>query len=564
MQLTNIILIFGSLGIFIYGMKLLSESLETAAGDGLKKILSSLTGNRFLGVLTGFVLTSIIQSSSATTVMVVSFVNAGLLSLVQAIGVIMGANIGTTVTAWLVNLTNMKINMTMIAYLSIIVGILLVFAKNKKINMWGYCLLGFGFIFVGLDVLKNAVPKPTADNSNFLYSFFQMFPHDNYFVLLFFVLFGTVLTMVLQSSSVTMAFTIMILNQGYITMEIAAAMCLGENIGTTITANLAALAGNKMAKKAALSHTLFNVFGVLWMMIPFVFNFYLYICKNISSFLPFFTSGAEYGVQLAVFHSLFNITNTLLLIWFIDYIAFIVEKIYGKEKTKIKKSYLKIDAGIIRSPELALFEIKQEINKISKISRDQFKHINDLINNKGERKSLFNNVQNMAKEISEYEDNINIFLNKLLEESEKGQTVDTINKLMNQIKFLEWTSHSCMEISKIIKKVSENEIDIQQKNQDNFKQILLKINQIFDLVILNISNVNDLDIITKVIDLKDETDVLYKKMKKETIALIKRKATKKTVPEALLFLDIIRELEHIGDFLKNMIVLSSDLKIEVQ
>ncbi len=562
MQISNIITIFGGLGVFLYGMKLLSDSLETAAGDSMKKILSSLTGNRFFGVFTGFALTSIIQSSSATTVMVVSFVNAGLLNLVQAIGVIMGANIGTTFTGWLVNLTNMKIDMILIAYFAIIAGILFIFSKNKKINIWGYCLLGFGFLFVGLDVLKNAIPTPTKDNSNFLYSFFQMFPKDNYFVLLFFVFFGTILTMVLQSSSVTMAFTIMILNQNYISIEIAAAMVLGENIGTTITANLAALAGNKMAKKAAFSHTLFNVFGVIWMMIPFVFKFFLYLCENIGSYLPFFSSGAEYGVQLAIFHSLFNITNTILLIWFIDYIAIIVEKIFGKDKIKQKRSYLKIDAGIIRSPDLVLYEIEQEIIKLSKISKEQFKFTHELIESKDDKKNITNNIQNIAKEIREYESDINNFLNKLLNESDKKQTIDTINKLMNQIKSLEWISHSCTEISKIIKKITSNSNEIRQKNNDSFKLILKRLNEIFDLVTSNITKINDVDFINKIIELEDQTDILYKKMKKETISMMKKKMPKKLVPDAVLFLDMIRELEHIGHFLKNMLILSTDMKFD--
>ncbi|HPO50577.1 MAG TPA: PhoU domain-containing protein, partial [Spirochaetota bacterium] len=276
----------------------------------------------------------------------------------------------------------------------------------------------------------------------------------------------------------------------------------------------------------------------------------------------FFSSGAEYGVQLAIFHSLFNITNTFLLIWFVKHIANLVERIFGKDKSGQKKSYLKIDAGIIRSPELALYEVKQEIFKISKIGRKQFKNVLELFDNKSDKKNLFTSIQNMSKEIDEYETNINLFLNKLLDESEKGQTVDTINRLMNQIRFLEWTSRSCLDISKILKKVNDNEADIRQKSQDNFKMILKKTDEIFEIVINNISNANDFDVITKVIDLEDETDVLYKKMKKETISLMKKKATKKIVSDTLLFLDIIRELEHIGDFLKNMILLSSDLKIE--
>ncbi|MBT6013632.1 MAG: Na/Pi cotransporter family protein, partial [Flavobacteriales bacterium] len=256
----ELLTLIGSLGFFIYGMKVMSDGIQKVAGSKMRSILSKMTSNRFLGITTGFILTALLQSSSATTVMIVSFVNAGLLSLVESIGVIMGANIGTTITAWLISLLGFKVKIASIALPIIAIGFPMMFSSKSNIKAWAEVLIGFALLFMGLDALKGSVPNLGAEELNFLKSYADM----GIMSTLIFIGVGTILTLVVQSSSAAMALTLVMCYEGYIPFELAAAMVLGENIGTTITANLAALVGNVHSKRAARAHFIFNIFGVIW------------------------------------------------------------------------------------------------------------------------------------------------------------------------------------------------------------------------------------------------------------------------------------------------------------
>ena len=261
--------LLGSLALFLFGMKLMSEGIQKAAGEGFQKILSSMTRNRVFGVLTGFLITGLVQSSSATTVMTVSFVNAGLLTLTESAGIMMGANIGTTVTAWFLSILGFKVKLGAIPIPLMAVGVPMLFMKRSKIRFWGETIIGFALLFYGLTLLKESVPDIKSNPD--MVSFVAEFTDLGYFSYLLFVLIGAILTVVIQSSSATMALTLVMTSQGWITFEIAAAMVLGENIGTTITAELASLAANVYAKRSAKIHTLFNVIGVTWMLLVFPF-----------------------------------------------------------------------------------------------------------------------------------------------------------------------------------------------------------------------------------------------------------------------------------------------------
>jgi phosphate:Na+ symporter len=321
--LFEVLQLIGSLGFFIYGMKIMSEAIQKVAGSEMRNILSSMTSNRFKGVLTGFVITGIIQSSSATTVLVVSFVNAGLLSLVESIGVIMGANIGTTVTAWLISIIGFKVKISSYALPIIAIAFPLLFINRDKLKSWGEVLIGFALLFMGLEYLKDAVPDLKSNPE--ILEFLSHYTDMGFFSILLFVLIGTLITVVVQSSSAAMALTLVMANNGWIPFELAAAMVLGENIGTTITANLAALVGNVHAKRAAFAHFIFNVFGVSWIvivMMPFlgVINSYLTSDTNAGPF----NDPTSIPLALSIFHTSFNIINTLLLVWFVPSIAKIV------------------------------------------------------------------------------------------------------------------------------------------------------------------------------------------------------------------------------------------------
>jgi len=317
--------LFGSLGLFLFGMKVMSDALMNLAGDKMRSILARMTSNRFLGIFTGFTITSIIQSSSATTLMVVSFANASLLTLTESISVIMGANIGTTITAWLITILGFKVSMSTIALPLVGLGFVFTFAKKEHLKNWGGFIIGFAILFIGLQFLKDAVPN-IKENPEIL-EFLKRYTDLGFWSVLLFLFIGTLLTIIIQSSSATMALTLIMTAQGWIPFPLAAAMVLGENIGTTITANLAAIVANYHAKRTARAHLIFNIIGVLWVLILF-YPFLTLIEKfalELGSESPYL-SAAAIPVSLSLFHTVFNIGNTFLLVWFVKPIAALVER----------------------------------------------------------------------------------------------------------------------------------------------------------------------------------------------------------------------------------------------
>ena len=309
--------LLGSLALFLYGMKIMSEGLQKFAGDRLRKILTAMTTNRVTGVLTGVLITALIQSSSATTVMVVSFVNAGLLTLSQSIGVIMGANIGTTVTAWIISALGFKVDIAAFALPLLAFGIPLLFSQKSNRKSIGEFIFGFSFLFMGLSYLKNNAPD-LSQNPEML-AFVQDYTDMGYISVLLFVLIGTVLTMIVQASAATMAITLIMCANGWISFELGAALVLGENIGTTITANLAALTGNTQARRAALAHLVFNVFGVIWVLCLFV-PFTQGVSWFVENIMGTKDPAVAVSFKLSAFHTCFNICNVLILIWFVKFI----------------------------------------------------------------------------------------------------------------------------------------------------------------------------------------------------------------------------------------------------
>ena len=322
--ISDVFTLLGSLGLFLYGMKVMSDALIEVAGDKMRSILASLTSNRFLAVLTGFIITAIIQSSSATSLMVISFVNASLLTLFEAIGVILGSHIGTTVTAWLITLIGFKIHLSAMALPLMGIGFLLSFSKKKQNSQWGYFIIGFAILFLGLQFLNEAVPD-IKENPEIL-EFLTNYTDLGFWSILIFLGIGTLLTVIIQSSSAAMAITLIMCYQGWIPFELAAAMVLGLNVGTTITANLGAIVANTNAKRAARSHFITQGVGVLIMLFllhPTLMLIDKYIDFNEGS--PFSTP-ASMPLALSIFHSVFNILNVLLLVGFIKQIENLVIK----------------------------------------------------------------------------------------------------------------------------------------------------------------------------------------------------------------------------------------------
>ena len=358
---TDFLQLIGALGLFLFGMTFMSDALLRMAGNKMRSILSTMTSNRFLGVGTGFLITSVIQSSSATTLMVVSFSNAALLTLPEAISVIMGANIGTTVTAWLIAILGFKVNMGTIALPLVGLGLLLTFMKKERLKSQGEFIIGFALLFIGLQFLKDAMPD-IGEHPEML-QFLSQYTDAGFWSVLLFLFIGTLLTVVIQSSSATMALTLVMTAQGWIPFELAAAMVLGENIGTTITANIAAFVANFRAKRTAMAHLIFNIIGVLWMLMLF-FPFLRgigFLTESIGAGSPF-VSAAAIPVAISLFHTVFNVMNTLLLIWFINPIARLVERLIP-EKAVAEKAIDEpkfLTNKMLKYPETAIASMEKE------------------------------------------------------------------------------------------------------------------------------------------------------------------------------------------------------------
>jgi phosphate:Na+ symporter len=358
---TEILQLIGALGVFLFGMKVMSDALLLLAGNKMRSILARMTSNRVFGITTGFLITSVIQSSSATTLMVVSFANAGLLTLVESIGVIMGANIGTTITAWLITILGFKVSMSTIALPLVGFGFGFTFLKKEQLKNLGSFIIGFALLFIGLQFLKEAMPD--IKNNPELLEFLSRYTDLGYLSILLFLLIGTLLTVVIQSSSATMALTLIMTAQGWIPFELAAAMVLGENVGTTITANLAAIIGNYKAKQTARAHLVFNLIGVLWMLIVFYpfLKWVSWLSVYMGSESPYL-SAAAIPVAISLFHTTFNIANTFLLVWFVKPISSLVQRLVpekAEEEKEIDEPKF-LTKSVLKYPETAISMLIEE------------------------------------------------------------------------------------------------------------------------------------------------------------------------------------------------------------
>lgn len=383
----QVLTLIGSLGLFLYGMKLMSEALQKVAGSRMHQILEAMTSNRIKGVFTGFLVTTTIQSSSATTVMIVSFVNAGLISLVASVGVIMGANIGTTVTAWLIAILGFKVSLSFLSLPLIGISFPFFYSKNSTRKSWGEFIIGFAILFIGLQFLKENVPG--IDNAETL-AFLSNLTDLGFVSTLIFLMVGSILTIIIQSSSATMALTLVMCYNGLISFEMAAAMVLGENIGTTITANIAAYVANVSARRSARAHLLFNVFGVLWMLLffhPFLRGIDWFLQERHGASLlnthlstsDFDSIKALYPIGLAVFHTSFNIINTLALIGFAPFIAKVATKMVpdrGEEDEEFRLKY--ISSNLVSTSEIALVQARKEIAEFGERLEKMFTFIKKL------------------------------------------------------------------------------------------------------------------------------------------------------------------------------------------
>ena len=562
----QIFTLIGALGMFLYGMNLMSSGLQKTAGHRLRRFLEAMTSNSFKRVTTGLGITALIQSSSATTVMVVGFVNAGLLTLTQAVGVIMGANIGTTITAWLISLLGFKADISILAVPLMAIGFILSISKKEKYKNISEFIIGFALLFLGLSLMKNSVPdlKQTPE----VLSFITEWANYGFGSVLIFLAVGTVLTLVLQSSSATMALTLIMMSLGWIPFSMAAAMVLGENIGTTITANIAASVGSPNARRAALSHTLFNVFGVIWALI--FFKPFLALVGEIITWLGYpnptqiiydgtmvagsdDSTAALYGVSML--HTLFNTINTCLLVGFTPLIVKIVTSAI-KVKPEVNEETFKlkyINAGPMGTAELAVSQAHNEIIHFAETSRKGFELVKTAINAATEED--FEKCRTKLIEYEELADKIQFeiasFLNEIPTDSISEDTNSNLRTMYKIIGELESLGDSGEAISRIIARRNIHHKKFTDKQLERINSLHSVVDKAYGIMIDNIIAKPSGQVeLRRATDCESEINELRNMLREEEILKIEKNET--DYQSSAYYIDLISEMERMGDYIINV------------
>ena len=545
-MIRTIFTILGSLGLFLYGLKVMSEGIQKAAGNRLQSVLNAMTGNRFTGVFTGFAITALVQSSSATTVMVVGFVNAGILSLTQSIGVIMGANIGTTVTGWIVAIFGFKFNIATFALPAIAIGIPFLIMKRLKRTSLGEVLVGFGMLFLGLAMLKDAMPD-IRNNPEVLY-FLTDFTGRGFLSFIIFVFAGTVITFVVQSSSAMMAITQTLAFSGWIDFPTAAALILGENIGTTITAFIASMGANVHARRASRVHTLFNLFGVIWM--SFFFRLALTLVEKI---VPLTQNPQDcLPSRLALFHTLFNITNTLILIWFVPQFSRIVEYLVRRRKNETEEKYnlVYISSGLQQTPELNLMKAKNEIVKMFDVVSNMFQKFRNIFDQPGRR--IDHDVAEV-KHLEEYTDDMQEQISQYLVECSKENLTEAssnnINGFIRIIDELESIGDSCYILAVLAQRSYEKKIRFTEQALKDIVPYTQAVEEVLIFLRKRLNKPMSKEEFKTAAEYEDRINSFRDELKKASRKRIKAGGD---VKSELMYLDFLKHIEHIGDFSLNI------------
>jgi phosphate:Na+ symporter len=548
------LVLIGALGMFIYGMKIMSEGLQQAAGSKLRYLLGSITSNRVKGVLTGFGITSIVQSSSVTTVMTVSFVNAGLMTLVQSAGVMMGANIGTTITGWLINIFGFKVSIGSYALVLIAIGAPMMFFGKQKIKAWSSAIIGFSLLFMGLGFLKDAVPELGPDSS--LVQFFIDFKDIPVVSTLLFVLLGTMVTVIVQSSSAAMALTMTLVAGGIIPFEVAAAMILGENIGTTITAELASTIGNVHAKRSARIHSLFNVIGVTWaiLLFPFILQGIEYFMISIGAGNPFENPKEYANTGIAIFHTVFNLSNVLILIWFVPNLVRIAERTVKSKGGYDEEFHLDyIGAGYMSTPDLSLLEAKKEIAKFGELTSRMSHFSRELLFEKSRKKQtkLIDRIGKYEEITDRVEIEVANYLSKISEGELSVETAIRIRGMNSIVNDLERIGDIFYQISKGLERKSEAKIWFTPHQRARLAELFDLVDDAFVEMSENLKkHSSDVDL-TKAIEIEGLINQKRDEIRTEYLDAL-TKDDEIHMKGGIIYNDIFASLEKVGDHIINV------------
>ena len=585
--------LIGSLGLFLYGMKIMSEGLQKMAGEQLRTILAAMTRNRVMGVLTGILITALIQSSSAASVMVVSFVNAGLLTLAQSIGVIMGANIGTTVTAWMISLFGFgKFSISIISIPLLGIGLPLIFSAKSKRKSLGEFIFGFAFLFLGLDYLKDSMPD--LQNNPEVLAFVSNFSDLGFLSTLIFLLIGTVLTIMVQSSSATVALTLIMCSRGWIGFESAAAMIMGENIGTTITANLAAYTANISAKRAAFAHLMFNILGVIWML--FIFKFFTNMVAGIvtnvwgtnptgmtnfiSTLSPqefkmittepasaltgdlivkqdlyhAYEATTSYGLSL--FHTMFNIGNVLIMVWFVNtyekICKFVIKPKAEEDDEEFQLQF--ITTGMLSTAELSILQAEKEMEVYARRTRKMYKLVQKLAVTKDEPKfvKLFARVEKYEGISDRMEVEIGSYLGKVAEGRLSNQSKERIRAILRGVTEIESVADSCHNMARHYKRKWEAKTVFPDNLKENINIMFGLVDKAYDKMqeVLKLQEVSDTDMMESR-NYENRLNEMRNMLKRKNIEDVNNNIY--DYQTGVFYTDLVTECEHMGDYIINVV-----------
>ncbi|WP_455635576.1 Na/Pi cotransporter family protein [Parabacteroides sp.] len=551
--------LIGSLGLFLYGMKIMSEGLQKFAGDSLRRILTAMTTNRVTGVLTGVLITALIQSSSATTVMVVSFVNAGLLTLTQSIGVIMGANIGTTVTAWIISALGFKVDIAAFALPLLAFALPLFFSGKSSRKSIGEFVFGFAFLFMGLQSLKANAPDLSANPD--MLAFLQNYTDMGFFSIILFLFIGAILTMIVQASAATMAITLIMCANGWIDYQIGVALVLGENIGTTITANLAALTGNTQARRAALAHLVFNIFGVLWVLVIF-YPFTNAISWFVANIMKITDPAVAVSFKLAAFHTAFNISNTFIMIWFVNLIEKTVCTLI-KSKAEDEEYRLRyITGGMLSTAELSILQAHKEISLFAERTARMFNMVKELFYEKNEETFLktYSRVEKYENISDRMEIEIANYLTEVSEGRLSSESKEEIRIMLRAVSEIESIADSCNNLARSIKRRNEFKSEFTEEQNKH-------LDHMFELVSGALNRMNVIlhkpelvhDDINPSYNIENEINNYRNQLKSRNIEDINNKLYQ--YQDGVYYMDMVSESEKLGDYVLNVVQAVIEKKI---
>lgn len=545
--------ILGSLTFFIFGMKMMSDGIQRAAGSQMRNILRRMTKNRVIGVFTGFIITALLQSSSATTVMTVSFVNAGLITLMESAGVMMGANIGTTITGWLVSILGFKVNLSVYSIPLFAFGVPMLFSDKGKTKYWGEFIIGFAILFLGLGYLRDSVPD--LDGSSDFFLWLKDFSKWGIFSRLFFVLVGTLVTIIVQSSSAAMAITLTMCAQGWLPFDVAAAMILGENIGTTITAELASLVGNTNAKRSARIHSLFNVIGVAWMVILLP-----YFLPLLGQFVQYtigiddpFTNPDDMPIGLSAFHTSFNFLNVLLLLGFVPWLVKIATRTVKQNPDDDESSRLIHITSSAITPEIATIELQKATSHFGDVVSRMNGFTQNLINTTEDKEK-----RKMLKKLKKYEQisdtmeiEITEYITKLSDSEITTKTSIRLRSILNICNDLERIGDIYFQMSKTIERKNEEKIYFIPEQRQSLNDLIKLVEDAFQIMNSNLATPS-YDNVTKdkAIEIEKRINKLRNKLRDENLENLGKENY--NVNASMIYNNLFSSLEKVGDHIMNI------------